>query len=120
MPEAAVVHAMHQMSMEWLEAHLRVFLGAFFDGPDEYRARYGEPLMRRRHLPVYHRSAQRDAWLACMQRALDDVAADPTPRRETHARISAFASTCAINHQALICLRRWPRAERGVFDIRVI
>ncbi|MHB8308980.1 hypothetical protein [Metallibacterium sp.] len=55
-----------------------------------------------------------------MQRALDDVAADPTPRRETHARISAFASTCAINHQALICLRRWPRAERGVFDIRVI
>jgi hemoglobin len=91
MPEAAAVHAMHQMSMDQVETRLRAFLSAFFGGPDEYRANYGEPMMRRRHLAFPIGPAERDAWLACMQRALAEVVADATLRAEAYAQIAAFA-----------------------------
>lgn len=91
MPEAAAVHAMHQMGLDQVETRLRAFLSAFFGGPDEYRARYGEPMMRRRHLAFAIGPGERDAWLACMQRALDEVVADATLRKEAYAQIAAFA-----------------------------
>jgi len=91
LPEAAAVHAMHQMSLDQVEARLRAFLSAFFGGPDEYRARYGEPMMRRRHLAFAIGPGERDAWLACMRRALDEVVADTTLRAEAYAQIAAFA-----------------------------
>jgi len=91
MPEAAAVHAMHQMSLDQVELRLRAFLSAFFGGPDEYRPRYGEPMMRRRHMAFAIGPRERDAWLACMQRALDEVVVDAALRAEAYAQIAAFA-----------------------------
>lgn len=91
MPAAAEVHAMHQMSLPQVEARLRAFLSGFFGGPDIYRPQYGEPMMRRRHLPFPIGPRQRDAWLACMRKALDEVAPDPALRDESYAQIAAFA-----------------------------
>lgn len=91
MPEVAEVHAMHLMSIEEVEERLRHFLSGFFGGPDQYRSRYGEPMMRRRHLPFAIGPAQRDAWMTCMRRALDDVLGANTLRDEVEAQIAAFA-----------------------------
>ncbi len=91
MPEVAEVHAMHLMSIEEVEERLRHFLSGFFGGPDQYRARYGEPMMRRRHLPFAIGPRERDAWLSCMQHALDDVLGRSELRIEVETQIRAFA-----------------------------
>ena len=90
MPEAAAVRAMHRMSLDQAEERLRAFLSGFLGGPDLYRSRYGEPMMRRRHLPFPIGHAQRDAWLACMARSLDEALQHPALRQEVFASIAQF------------------------------
>lgn len=91
MPEAAVVHSMHLMTIEEVEERLRHFLSGFFGGPDKYRSRYGEPMMRRRHLPFAIGPAERDAWMICMRSAMDDVFGNTPLRKEAEAQIAIFA-----------------------------
>jgi hemoglobin len=112
LPEAEVVHAMHQMSLDQVEMRLRAFLSGFFGGPDEYRARYGEPMMRRRHLAFAIGPGERDAWLACMRHALDDVVADPALRAEAYAQLAAFAEHMR-NREAAGCGVRTVTAACG-------
>ena len=90
-PEAAHVHAMHRMPMHEVEQRLVHFLSGFFGGPDEYRSRYGEPMMRRRHFPFAIGPGERDAWLACMREAMDETIADPGLRAEAYAQVAHFA-----------------------------
>lgn len=49
--------------------------GAFFvgllGGPPRYHERYGNPMMRARHLPFVIDEARRREWLACFERVLD-------------------------------------------------
>ena len=91
MPEAAAVHAMHRLPMPEVEARLAHFLSGFFGGPDAYRPRYGEPMMRRRHFPFAIGPAARDAWLACMRLALEECVASPGLRAVADAQIARFA-----------------------------
>lgn len=91
LPEAVHVHSLHKMEMNEVRARLVAFLSGFFDGPDQYRARYGEPMMRRRHLPIPIGLAERDAWMLCMHKSLQDTIADDSLRAEVEARIAAFA-----------------------------
>lgn len=91
LPEAAHVHSLHKMDMDEVHARLVAFLSRFFDGPDEYRAHYGEPMMRRRHMPIPIGPAERDAWMMCMHRSLQENIADDALRAEVEARIAAFA-----------------------------
>lgn len=91
LPEAAAIHAMHRQPIPEVQARLAHFLSGFFGGPDLYRPRYGEPMMRRRHLPFAIGPAERDAWLACMRLALDDCVPDPALRAEAYAQIARFA-----------------------------
>lgn len=55
-----------------------LFLVEWLGGPREYSAAHGHPRLRMRHGHVPIDEAQRDAWLRCMNAALDDpsVAAD--------------------------------------------
>lgn len=48
-----------------------LFLMGWLGGPQDYTVRHGHPRLRMRHghLPVD--TAMRDAWLRCMQRAMD-------------------------------------------------
>lgn len=91
MPEAAAVHAMHRMPMAEVEQRLAHFLSGFFGGPDQFRPRYGEPMMRRRHFPFAIGPTERDTWLACMRAALADSVADDALRAEAYAQIARFA-----------------------------
>ncbi|MBY7143117.1 globin [Virgibacillus sp. NKC19-3] len=51
----------------------RLFLTQFFGGPKVYSEERGHPMLRRRHLPFPITPERRDAWLACMEEALQAV-----------------------------------------------
>jgi len=48
-----------------------LFLIGWLGGPDDYVTRHGHPRLRMRHNRVSVNIAMRDAWLRCMQAALD-------------------------------------------------
>jgi hemoglobin len=48
-----------------------LFLVGWLGGPQEYMARHGHPRLRMRHRHVPIDTAMRDAWLRCMQAAMD-------------------------------------------------
>lgn len=50
------------------------FIG-LLGGPPLYQQRYGNPMMRARHLPFPINQAARDEWLACFERVLEDAPA---------------------------------------------
>ena len=50
------------------------FIG-LLGGPPRYHERYGNPMMRARHLPFEINDSRRDEWLACFERVLADAPA---------------------------------------------
>ncbi len=91
LPEASHVHSLHQMKTDEVRTRLVAFLSRFFDGPDKYRELYGEPRMRRRHMNIPIGPAERDAWMLCMHRSLQDNIADDELRAEVELKLAAFA-----------------------------
>ena len=49
-----------------------LFLLGWLGGPDDYVRQHGHPRLRMRHMHVPVTIAQRDAWLRCMNAALDE------------------------------------------------
>lgn len=58
------------------EEHLRLFLIQYWGGPRDYEALRGHPRLRMRHARFTVGEAQRDAWLADMRAALDELGLD--------------------------------------------
>ena len=58
-----------------------LFLIGWLGGPDDYVRQHGHPRLRMRHMHVPVDTAQRDAWLRCMNAALDERN-PPAPVRE--------------------------------------
>ncbi|WP_424951931.1 globin [Deinococcus sp.] len=67
------------------------FLAGFLGGPPLYHQRYGNPMLRARHLPFAVTSARARAWLACMQGALKD-----TPEIEHSAAAELFMALSRV------------------------
>ncbi len=70
-PEARVVRALHPPDLALSIDKLARFLSGWTGGPKLYSEKYG-PI----RIPVFHQrlpvgEAERDAWLLCMERALD-------------------------------------------------
>jgi hemoglobin len=59
-----------------------LFLVGWLGGPDDYVRQHGHPRLRMRHMHVLVNTAMRDAWLRCMNAALDE--------RESSAEVRAF------------------------------
>lgn len=79
-PEAGGIRAMHAPDLAATRAVLVLYLCEWLGGPRDYTARRGPPRLRRRHSGFPIGPAERDAWLACMRAALDDVGAAPALR----------------------------------------
>lgn len=71
-PDFAVLRAVHGASLEQARDKLFLFLCGYFGGPNYYIERYGHPRLRARHLPFSIGEAERDQWVACMGRAMQD------------------------------------------------
>ena len=49
------------------------FLTQFLGGPSIYTEEHGHPMLRARHMPFKITSERADAWLECMEKAMDTV-----------------------------------------------
>ncbi len=70
----AGIRRLHPASLDGSRDKLYWFLSGWLGGPQLYVERLGHPRLRARHLPFPIAAAERDAWLACMRMAMDDVA----------------------------------------------
>ena len=82
LPEAARIRALHPGDLGGSTDKLYKFLSGWLGGPPLYTEEFGHPMLRARHLPFPIESEDRDAWLLCMKRALDEVKLDPLVRMQ--------------------------------------
>lgn len=71
-PEAVNVRALHATSLKSSREKLYLFMSGWTGGPQLYVEKYGHPRMRMRHFPFAIGTRERDEWLWCMDRALDE------------------------------------------------
>ena len=68
------------------------FLTQFFGGPPLYIQEHGHPMMRKRHLRFPITPTRRDAWLSCMEAALDEAEIDEPYRGAMFERLTLTAN----------------------------
>jgi hemoglobin len=73
LPEVKPVRDMHHLSLDEAGDRLFRFLSGWLGGPPLYHRTYGEPRLRRRHLHISIGDSERDQWLLCARKALDDM-----------------------------------------------
>jgi hemoglobin len=81
LPEARGIRALHPPDLVPITETLKKYLAEWLGGPKLYTTERGHPRLRARHLPFPIGDAERDAWLLCMNGAIDEVIA-PSPVRE--------------------------------------
>jgi hemoglobin len=73
LPEAKECRALHGKSLDSSNEKLFLFLSGWLGGPSLYIEKYGHPRMRKRHFPFKIGVLERDQWLLCMRKAMDDM-----------------------------------------------
>ncbi len=86
--DARAIRAMHDADLAQTKAVLRIYLAEWLGGPKRYSAERGQPRLRRVHGPFAIDAGARDAWLACMRQALDEIGTEAALRDEL---LAAFA-----------------------------
>lgn len=72
-PAAAGIRAMHQPDLAPMRERLYEYLCGWLGGPPLYVQRQGSPCIAKAHRPFHIDAAAREAWLACMRQAMQDV-----------------------------------------------
>jgi hemoglobin len=72
-PEFERLRAVHGSSLVGAREKLYLFLSGWLGGPPLYMQRHGHPMLRARHLPFSIGEVERDQWMACMVRAMEEV-----------------------------------------------
>lgn len=89
-PEYHGIRKLHPQALTGSREKLYLFLSGWLGGPPLYVEKYGHPMLRARHLPFAIGVAERDAWLACMLQAMEDVGLEEGLRK---ALLQAFFGT---------------------------
>lgn len=77
LPETKPILALHPADLTGSRDKLFKFLSGFFGGPSLYVEAFGHPRLRARHLPFPIGEDERDQWMLCMNRAIDERIVDP-------------------------------------------
>jgi len=72
-PEAAQLRSLHPKSLKQSREKFFMFLTGWAGGPQLYVERYGHPRLRMRHMPFSIGVVERDQWLWCMNKALEEM-----------------------------------------------
>jgi hemoglobin len=91
--EAKTIRDLHAKDLRSAREKLFMFLSGWMGGPDRYIAAFGHPRLRARHLPFPIGTEERDQWLLCMLKALDDMEMDAMFKQQL---MSSFTQTA--NH----------------------
>ena len=76
-PEAQNIRSLHAKSLNQSREKLFMFLSGWSGGPQLYIQRFGHPRLRMRHMHFSIGAVERDEWLWCMTKALDETQLDP-------------------------------------------
>lgn len=83
LPEAQGIRRLHPADLTGSRDKLYKFLSGWLGGPSLYMQEYGHPRLRARHLPFKIAEAERDAWMLCMEKAMEDMGVDD-PLMKSH------------------------------------
>ena len=72
-PETARIRSLHPPDLTESREKLFMFLVGWMGGPPLYVDRFGHPRLRARHLRFTIGTQERDEWLWCMNRAMDEL-----------------------------------------------
>jgi len=72
MPEVKALRSQHQMDLTEANYKLNLFLTGWTGGPPLYMEKFGHPRLRARHLPFKIGLEERDQWLMCMFKAMEE------------------------------------------------
>lgn len=81
LPEADGIRKLHPEKLEESIEKLVLFLSGWSGGPPLYVEKYGHPRLRMRHMPFAIGESERDQWLFCMRRALQECISDEEVRQ---------------------------------------
>ena len=73
LPEAARCRAIHPPDLSGSEEKLYEYLTGWLGGPPLYTQKRGHPMLRRRHFMASIGPKERDEWLLCFVRALEET-----------------------------------------------
>ncbi|MFO1435062.1 MAG: group II truncated hemoglobin [Gammaproteobacteria bacterium] len=90
-PVAATIRALHPDDLTESRQKLYEFLCGWLGGPQLYIQKRGHPRLRARHLPFSIGFRERDEWMHCMIRAMDEVGFDPDFQRQLAAALMQTA-----------------------------
>lgn len=91
LPQAAEVREMHGPELGEIRKAFKNYLTEWTGGPALYSPVKGHPRLRQRHMPFPIDNGARDAWMACMTKALDETLGDTPARRELEGNIAKLA-----------------------------
>lgn len=91
LPEARAVLGMHPEDLASSREKLFEFLSGWLGGPQLYIEKRGHPRLRMRHLPFAIDDAARDAWMLCMERALEECVEDALLREQLFGAFKRMA-----------------------------
>jgi hemoglobin len=92
LPAGHALRRMHPADMSDSTTKLADFLEGWTGGPPVYVEKHGHPRLRARHMPFRVDDEARDAWLACMDRALVQCVADAESRQALQVGFAALAN----------------------------
>jgi len=75
LPEAAGIRALHAEDLAPMKARLAEYLVGWMGGPPIYAEKHGSVCMTEPHEPYHIGPDERDQWLLCMDKALEQIGA---------------------------------------------
>ena len=90
-PQAAQIRALHPKSLKQSREKFYLFLSGWSGGPQLYVEKYGHPRLRMRHMPFSIGMVERDQWLWCMNKALDEMQLHPLVLEHLKTRFAETA-----------------------------
>jgi hemoglobin len=91
LPEARNVRAVHPPSLTGSEEKFYEYMSGYLGGPPLYTDKRGHPRLRSRHFVAEIGPVERDEWLLCFRRALDETIASRSLRDLIWAPVERLA-----------------------------
>lgn len=92
LPEARPIRKMHAADLGGANRKLFMFLSGWLGGPNLFWDAYGHPRLRSRHFPFAIGIDERDQWVLCMRKALDDTVPDEELREVLYEALAQTAT----------------------------
>ena len=96
-PEFAGIRRLHQPDLSPAREKLYLFLSGWLGGPPLYAEKIGQPMLRARHLPFAIGTPERDQWMACMSRAMQDIGVEQ--RLQAHLAHAFFQTASHLRNR---------------------